>query len=291
MARHMAQQKVRQKGRSRVPLVVLCVLVVMGALAFVVWRFVLPALHVGSPASDAQDAEVVDVTDGQATGVAAQTLVQTPFTELLQAGGISSIRLVGDSITAGYGTDGYVNADDEGTGAVIFSNEDGEVHFETSGSAGSWANSFRAWAAEQGITNFVNAGINGAFMRGLAFYPDAWLQGGADVIVVALGTNDCGYYGTEEFAADAREALSYAAAASKLVVVLSPVLDLRPADSLAASPSSYGDALAAICSERGYLFCDTRPYVTADLFAADGLHPTTAGSMAIWQALRQTLGI
>ena len=293
MARHMAQQK----RRSRLPVVLAC-LIVLGVLGFVVWKFVLPAVPFDLPfggaakteaveeGTDANDSEVAEV-DVKAPAVASKT----PFTDLLQAGGIGSIRLVGDSITAGWGTDGYVNADMEGTGNVIFDNGEGEVHRETSTSADCWANSFRSWAAEQGLGSFVNAGINGAFMRGLTLYPDAWLQGGADVVIVALGTNDCGYYSTDEFEADAREALANAAAQAKLLVVLSPVADLRPQDSLVASPVAYGDILAQICAERGYLFCDTRSAVTPEMFNDDGLHPNSQGSAAIWATLKQTLGI
>lgn len=293
MARHMAQQR----RRSRLPIILVC-LIVIGVLGFAVWKFVLPAVPFALPFGGASKPEVVEEkADADDEGVVEADVEvpvvasQTPFTDLLLAGGIGSIRLVGDSITAGWGTDGYVNADTEGTGNVIFDNGEGEVHHETSASADCWANSFRGWAAEQGVGNFVNAGINGAFMRGLTLYPDAWLQGGADVVVVALGTNDCGYYSTDEFDADAREALANAAAQAKLLVVLSPVADLRPQDSLSASPVAYGDVLAQICAERGYLFCDTRSSVTPEMFNDDGLHPNSQGSAAIWATLKQALGI
>ena len=293
MARHMVQQK----RRSRLPIVLAC-LIVVGVLGFVVWKFVLPAAHIDLPFGGAAKSEAVekeaDTFDEGTVDVGVEVAAvasKTPFTDLLQAGGIDSIRLVGDSITAGWGTDGYVNADIEGVGNIIFDNGEGEVHRETSESADSWANSFRNWAAEQGLASFTNAGINGAFMRGLALYPDAWLQGGADVVVVALGTNDCGYYSTDQFAADAREALADAAAQAKLLVVLSPVADLRPQDSLVASPVAYGDVLAQICAEQGYLFCDTRSSLTPEMFNDDGLHPNSQGSAAIWSTLKQTLGI
>ena len=288
MPEHM---KIRKTVKKRSPYVVAILLTLLVLIAFISLLVVLP-IRMNRPAEDSQTQTSDDTTPQEvATATVDDTVPQTPFAQMLSAGEISSIRLVGDSITAGYGTDGYVNADDEQTGKVIYDNGEGVVHYETSESAASWANAFRSWAHEQGIDNFVNAGINGAFMKQLGENPLAWIQEGADVIVVALGTNDAGYYGTDEFAEDARYALSAVKGRAKLVVVLSPVADLRDTSTLVESAASLGDVLAEICEEQGLVFCDTRPYVTAEMFGPDGLHPTTEGSLAIWKALRDTLGI
>lgn len=230
-----------------------------------------------------------DVVPSQDANAAQVTT--SDFQNKVTTGEYRSIRLVGDSITAGFGTDGYEDSDLTQTGNVIYDDGMGTQHFETDERAECWANAFRAWAMEHGITDFVNAGISGWFMKQLAQNPDAWIQEGADVIVVSLGTNDAGYYGPDEFAQDARVALEAAEQRSKLVVVLSPVSDLRPESMLVEPASQLGDILKEICDERGYMFVDTRSAVLPGMFCEDGLHPNTEGSLAIWQCLATTLGI
>lgn len=209
--------------------------------------------------------------------------------QMIAAGEVRSIRLVGDSITAGFGTDGYALGSEEDGSAVVYDDGMGTVHFESSLSASCWANAFRAYATSKGISSFVNAGINGAFMAELADDPEAWLQGGADVIFVALGTNDAGYYGVDEYRAAAEAGLAAAAEKSKLVVALAPVRDLRPTDSLVEPASQLGDVLREVCDAHGYEFVDPRDAVTPDLFCDDGLHPNSQGSLAIWSCIQQIL--
>ena len=213
------------------------------------------------------------------------------FAQRVASGELRSIRLVGDSITAGYGTEGYVDITELVDTPVIYDDGMGNVIHEQPDTVACWANEFRRWAMQQGVQGFVNAGISGWFMHDFAQNPDAWLLDGADVVVVALGTNDAGYYGPQEFEADARKALEAAEAKSKLVVVMAPVDDLRPTDLLVEPARELGDILQTICSERGYVFVDPRPYVTPEMFCEDGLHPNEAGSHAIWESLRSSLQI
>ncbi len=232
--------------------------------------------------------------DAQESVPMAQTTMEQGGSEFLQkirAGEYQTIRLVGDSITAGFGADGYEDPELSGTGRVIYDDGMGLVLHEPSTSAISWANAFRAWATENGVRDFTNAGINGWFMHQLAENPDAWLAECADVIVVALGTNDAGYYGPDQFRQDAEVALDAAAQRSKLVVVLSPVNDLRPHELLVEPAAELGDVLQQLCAERGYTFVDTREAVGPEMFSVDGLHPNTEGSLAIWDCVRATLGI
>ena len=291
MAQHLTQNGGNRK-KSKAPLVlltILLVLIVLGSVGFFLVKggaFNNIGLFQQKNQTDAETTEVVEEEASEK-----KSMPMTPFTVLLKAGEISSIRLVGDSITAGFGTDGYEDPDASQSTPVIYDDGRGTVHFETTQAAACWANAFRAWAYRNDIYNFVNAGINGYFMKQLAESPRSWLGDGADVIVVALGTNDAGYYGPDEFEGDARRALGSAAEACKLLVVISPVADLRAPESLVASAASYGDILARICNEEGYLFCDDRPYVTPEMFQEDGLHPNSEGSIAIWGALQNTLGI
>ncbi|MBR3327038.1 MAG: SGNH/GDSL hydrolase family protein [Atopobiaceae bacterium] len=293
-ARHMAQRP----RRRRWPVLVACVLAV--ALAGGVLLAMRMQASGNGNKADEMPSEAADVRrdQGQPNATAEQRpdpqSVQPRKTELatlLAEGRVDSIRLVGDSITAGYGTDGYVDPDLAGEGDVIYDDGEGTVHRETSSEAQSWANEFRSYASEHGVSRFVNAGINGAFMAGLAERPQAWLGEGADVIFVALGTNDAGYYGPEEYRDASERALAAAADACKILVVVSPVSDLRPEPMLVEPAGSLGDILHQICEARGYLFVDARDAVAPEQFSEDGLHPTTDGSLAIWACICDTLDL
>ena len=297
-ARHMAAQvRVERRRRPVVLIVVLALALAAGAAAWFLLRGGSNAKSneaMTQPAGqDAQEEQGVQ-EDGDVQEQAPSQSEEPQEDDLaaeFAAGSIRSVRLVGDSITAGYGTDGYVDANLTQTGNVIYDNGAGLVRYETPAEAQCWANAFREYAAEHGVQEFLNAGINGAFMKELAENPDAWLGDGADVVFVALGTNDAGYETVEEYEEAARTALAAAAAKSKILVVVSPVCDLRPASWLMASTKDLGDVLRTICEERGYVFVDAYQAVSPDQFCDDGLHPATPGSLAIWECIRATLGL
>ncbi len=289
MAKHMRKPVVEQKKKVPWIAVVIAVIAIAGVAAGVF--LLLPkegaAVKGGATEGDEESVGIELAEDPED----AEEEPASEFARMLRDHEVHSIRLIGDSITAGFGTDGYEDANLAGEGKVIFNNGAGEVYYETPASVDCWANAFRSYAAQQGVTDFVNAGINGSFMTRLSDTPDAWLDGGADVVFVALGTNDAGYVGPDEFRATAQKGLAAAAEKSKLVVVLAPVRDLRPESMLVEPASELGDILAQLCEQNGYVFVDPRDAVTADMFNSDGLHPNSQGSHAIWTCIQQTLGL
>ena len=297
MAKHMSSTT------QRVPtvLVAATIAVVMISVGVAYWLLLgRSATDSGSQAShsdsqvvqSSQNAPSNEGANGQEEGAVSQDDVSaSEFARMLRNDEVRSIRLVGDSITAGYGTDGYEEAVATAQDPKVIYDDGQDQYFEAPSSVDCWANAFRKFANVHGISDFVNAGINGAFMKGLANKPEAWLGNGADVIVVALGTNDAGYYGIDEYRADAQAALAAAASKSKLVVVLAPVCDLRPEYLLVEPAGVLGDVLEPLCKENGYLFVDPREAVEPEMFNEDGLHPNTRGSLAIWQCVQQTLGL
>ena len=301
MANHMGP--VRQK--SRAPLAIVIVILVLLAVGGALWWFVLrprtavPSQGSGQQAATATNAEgatsaATSAGDDSASGWGDSLETMEPNARLkamLDAGEVRSIRLIGDSITEGVGTDGHADPFVENTGVVIYDDGQGDVHYEATTEADDWANSFRAYAAQHGVKSFVNAGVGGAFMHELAENPDAWIREGADVIFVALGTNDAGYYGTEEYRRDARTALAAAAKKAKLVVGVAPVSDLRDTEMLVEPASALGDVLAQVCAEGGYAFVDARDVSSPAQFIGDNLHPNSAGSQAIWSCIRRDLGL
>ena len=304
MPKHMSSGP----GAKRVPVApVVVVAAALVAVAVGVFVFVgqgMPASNAGSASATASDVQMAGEmpvgtsaegndskeTRKEGTEVASGNY-KSEVARQFAIGEVHSVRLIGDSITAGYGTDGYDEAVQTVDTDVIYSDESGDTQFETPASVNCWANAFRTYAKDHGVQKFVNAGINGALMNRLSDHPNEWLDDGADVVFVALGTNDAGYYGPDEFRTTAQRGLAAAAQKSKLLVVLSPVRDLRPDYMLVEPASDLGDILRDICESEGYLFVDPRDYVQPSMFNTDGLHPNSTGSLAIWDCVRETLGL
>lgn len=210
------------------------------------------------------------------------------FGAALLLGRIHSIRLIGDSITAGWGCDGYGAETD----TLIYEGSYGSF-YETDASVACWANDFRSFAAEHGVTDFVNAGISGAKMRWLAEEPEAWIREGADAIFVMLGTNDAVYSSEDEFAADAERALSAVhEACAHMVVVAPPVNDRHDATNLC-GPEVLERVLRELCRGQGWEFVSLLNAIElgTDLINEDQCHPTSKGSHAMWEHMKGALGL
>ena len=208
--------------------------------------------------------------------------------KMIASGDIKSIRLIGDSITAGWLCDGFGEYPD--TDVVIYSGPQGTYN-ETSPQVACWANDFRTWASAHGVTSFVNAGIPGFRMEYLAQAPDAWLADGADLTVVMLGTNDACHCSVDEFRAFAATGIAAAAEKSKELVVVCPPDNARTDASPLYGMDQIASALEAVCAEQGRTCVsqlDTLKVDTAD-FNEDNVHPTSAGSHMLWQALKSKL--
>jgi lysophospholipase L1-like esterase len=139
----------------------------------------------------------------------------------------------------------------------------------------------------------VNAGVSGFKMQYLAEDPAAWLGDGADVIVVVLGTNDAARRTAEEFSADAEIGLKAAAAKCKLLIVVTPPQNRRTDATNNFDMQRADQILTSLCKMKGYVhvsLLNTLQLDTAD-FNDDELHPTTAGSHKLWQALKTQLAL
>lgn len=298
MARHMrpSRQDARGRGgrrprRSLVPLAVAAIAVVAVVVAVQVRGCggggAAPASEGGAVASTATSA-----SDSQATpdSSPASSLDQSSLAGMIQAGEVSSIRLVGDSITAGYGCDGYDQA--ATTQVVAYSGSLG-TYYETPESVRCWANDFREWATAHGVGTFVNAGVSGFRMQYLAEEPDAWLGDGADVIVVMLGTNDAAKEPVSSFREYATQALAAAASKCRHLVVVSPPNNQRTDATNLYGMDQIDGALTQICEEQGYehvSLYDVLQVGISDL-NADQCHPTTSGSDKLWAALEERLDL
>ena len=203
-------------------------------------------------------------------------------------GQVSSVRLIGDSITAGYGCEVYGDTTD----AVIYDGPYGHF-FETAPTVSCWANDFRTYAQEHGVTSFVNAGISGAKLRWLAEDPDAWIGEGADVVLVMLGTNDAVYSSLEDIAEFARTAFAAVSERCTDMMVLLPLPNNRLDAHNLVTMEEVDKTLAQVCDEAGYGYhslIDALDMGNLDV-SDDGLHPNSKGSHLLWERIRSGLGL
>ena len=231
-----------------------------------------------------------DILDRNTGSKGDDTTVHDNLASLFTDGSVSSIRVIGDSITAGYLLEGYDLPSD--TGEIAYAGREG-CYFETSTTVANWANAFRAYAREHGVSSFVNASVSGFLMQFLAEQPDAWLGEGADVIVVMLGTNDAARLPFEEFRTAAEIALSAAADRCEHLVVVSPPSN-KYVDAYIHFPMGQVDsALTEICAEHGWEHISLLDVLEVDSgdFLPDLVHPSEQGSAKLWEAFRDRLGL
>jgi cytoskeletal protein RodZ len=118
-------------------IVILVLLVVGGAL----WWFVLrprtgapsqeSSQQVTTTATGATDAQAANGDSESSQGADIEALKPNArLKAMLDAGEVRSIRLIGDSITEGVGTDGHADPYVENTGVVIYDDGQGDVHYE-----------------------------------------------------------------------------------------------------------------------------------------------------------------
>ena len=213
----------------------------------------------------------------------------TAFSRALAAGEIRSVKVVGDSISAGYGTRGTV----EGMpGQVLFTDSDGFSYPEPDHTNGAWTNHLRTYLADQGVNDFVNASISGRTFSDVDFEFDAWVGDGADAIIVMLGTNDSAMIGPDAFKEVSTRVLERIAERCDYLVVIAP--PKRAADTAAPTKiAEVEEILSDICESHGWDFLSTYEVLETgtDDYQYDGLHPTTEGNDKLWAAIASQLGL
>ena len=249
--------------------------------------------HKDAPSSDAQAPADAKPDSSEST-----TEEPLPATEpdtstlagLFEAEQVSSIRVLGDSITAGYLIEGFDAPSD--TGTVVYEGGEG-TYYETPTTVACWTNAFRSYAADHGVGSFVNAGVSGFRMQYLAEDPAAWLGEGADVIVVMLGTNDAAKVSVDEFRTYAEQALTACDEACQHLVVVSPPDNERTDAQNLYGMDQIDQALADVSTAHGWehvSLLDALQVGSGDFFE-DQVHPTETGSANLWEAFRGRLGL
>ena len=211
----------------------------------------------------------------------------TAFPRALAAGEIDSVMVVGDSISAGFGTKGTVEGP---PGAVLFTDLDGFSYLEPDHANGAWTNHLRTYLAEHGVDDFLNASISGRTFTDVDFDFEAWVGDGADAIIVMLGTNDSASLGPSEFEKVCTRVLERIAERCDYLVVIAP--PKRTWDNAPTKISEVAEILGDVCEAHGWDYLSTYEVLEpgTDDYQADGLHPTTSGNDKLWESIASQLG-
>lgn len=215
--------------------------------------------------------------------------------EKLTTGQVQSIKLIGDSITAGVGVDGYsIPAD----GRVIL--EEGTiVHREASLVPPTWANQLRSYTKTTDI-DFLNAGVSGKTAAWTLKHLDGLVSSEEDVVFVMLGTNDRLDSELVQYEQTIRTLLQKVDERSELMIVMAPPPSVNSIAKYHFSPESIDNVLKRISHEKGYVFVShydgintflsTHSHKTyRDVMETNSPHPTTEGYQVMWETLQQQL--
>ena len=214
---------------------------------------------------------------------------ETELAHALDNREIKSVLVVGDSISAGYGTAGRMEGAPR---EILFTNDQGLTFVEPDNLNGSWANHLRTYLNGKRVNSFLNASISGSTFADLIDMFDLWVGDGADAIVVMLGTNDAARLSREEFEADATEALEKLAKRCDYLLVIAPPNNGWESESSELDAKDAEDMLSGICEEHGWDFISAYGALkpNTDDYQDDQVHPTSEGGEKLWEYIATSLG-
>ena len=212
---------------------------------------------------------------------------------------VFSIKLIGDSITAGMGVQGHFIPKD---GRIIFNDGKGQVYREATHTTEAWANRLREYMKNPkfGTIDVINAGISGKSAAWTLKNSDQLMKQNEDVVVVMIGTNDRIDSSLKEYEANIRELLKIVDVRSEYMIVMSPPPSANETYAYRFSAQSIDNVLKRISKENGYTFIShfdainkylaNNPKVAyEDLMETRSPHPTAAGYKVMWQEMMEKL--
>ena len=217
----------------------------------------------------------------------------------LMAKDVSTIKLLGDSITAGVGVKNHYIPQD---GRVIFNDGKGQVYREATHSAETWANQLRTYTKNVafGQVDVMNSGISGKTAKWTLENLDYLLKQQEDVVFVMMGTNDRIDSSLKEYEATSRKLLEFVDKRSNYMVVMSPPPSINTIYPYLFSPKDIDAVLKKISKEKGYPFIShfdgMNDYLAEhtdvsyeDLMQTNSPHPIEAGYEVMWQRIKEGL--
>ncbi|MGG1612214.1 GDSL-type esterase/lipase family protein [Paenibacillus sp. FSL K6-2441] len=230
------------------------------------------------------------------------------FISSLEAGQITKIRVIGDSIAVGLNVPG---AGEDPDGRVIV-DQGGVVKREPLKTPPGWVNLFRKYIEGKfPNVDFFNAGVGGwSVSEEGVTYRDQWVGTDNDVVFVILGTNDrSAVADAQEFEMALTEFLQYVETTCNHLFVISPSPTLNDFDSSGNIVSGRNITMDVIdrvttkvCIEnkwphfsfyREFLkySAETRAPLNQLLQSDGGSHPLASGHMLMWKIMQSKLGI
>ena len=220
------------------------------------------------------------------------------FYEGLAAQEISTIKLIGDGLTAGYGHPGYTSPD----GARIIFSGNGETFREAGPDFASWANKLREYTAnpEFGEVEVINAGIRDKTADWTLRNIDRLLAPDEEAVIVMIGTDDRIFSSLEKYRTVMRELLAIADERSDVLVVMSPPPSKEDIQPYNFTMEEADAVLKEISEERGYIFvsqydaiqqklAEGVPYES--LMQTEAANPVAGGYEAMWEIMQAELGL
>lgn len=222
------------------------------------------------------------------------------FTELLIDNKISSIKLIGDSVTWGADADGWETIGH--SGRLIC---DGK--YEMSHELNCWANLFRRYVKKKNSNvDFFNAGISGYSMKNCSILCHEWIGNSTDCAFLILGINDGSQSESKnKFEEYTRTVISYMKENVKYPFVCSTSIQgedvVSPVNNTTLNDRN--NILKKVANELNVPFldlnqeilkacCDFGVTLKTGMFYDDELtHPSTLGHKMIWIALQRLLKI
>lgn len=220
------------------------------------------------------------------------------FSQMLEAQEISTIKLIGDGITAGYGHPAYTSPDE---GRIIFSGN-GETFREAGMEFGSWANRLRDYASKPafGTVDVVNAGIRDKTADWALRNIDGLLQTDENAVFVMIGTDDRIFSTLDQYEADMRELLAIADERSDVLVVMSPPPSKEDIQPYNFTMAEIDAVLRKISGEKGYLFISHYEGIQQQLLKGTSYeslmqtaaaNPVAGGYDVMWEEIQSGLGL
>lgn len=233
----------------------------------------------------------------------------TSFYNDLINGKISKIKMIGDSLTEGYGvTEHIAITPNTNNGNPIIFNDGTTTYYESDYTSRCFANYFRQYLSQNFPTvKFTNAGIGGKTMKFADENKTSWLSNNEDVLFVMLGTNDKYPETLTEYIAYASSFLTYAKSkCNKLIICTPPYCANDYVNGVKASSNQFttDDMNIALRNIANTINCDyisildiMKTFSTVNQFDlnqminVDLVHLNLIGHYVVWYAIYKSLGI
>lgn len=223
---------------------------------------------------------------------------ESEFYNLLLEQKITSIKLLGDGITAGYGHSAYSAPDG---GRIIF-HGNGETYREAGYEFDSWANQLRNYASkpEFGEVDVINAGIRDKTADWTLRNLDRLLKTKEEAVIVMIGTDDRIFITLEEYEATMRKLLAVADERSESMIVMSPPPSKEDLQPYKFTMKEINEVLKNISEEKGYTFISQfdafqeqmeNGVKYESLMQTATSNPQNDGYELIWQTMKQELDL